>query len=311
MRAVMTNPNTTPGLALRETAQPRPAPNEALVRVQAFSLNAGETRTALETTRSYVPGWDFAGVVEQAAVDGSSPQVGAKVFGFVAEGAWAEYVAVRQGQIAEIPSGMTVAQAAALPVAGVTAMLCLEKAGAMVGRRVLITGAAGGVGRFACQLVAISGATLFAVSRRNNLRDQLIEDGVTPAEVFPTAGEAKAAGSYDVIFDSVGGDTLSIALTALAPKGICINCGNSTRQKTSFDAFEFYRVVGGGRFQSVWLGTELPEVCKATLKRLAQLVDEKRLRVPVAAVLPWTDVDAAAKRLAGQLVDGKIVLEIA
>jgi NADPH:quinone reductase-like Zn-dependent oxidoreductase len=176
---------------------------------------------------------------------------------------------------------------------------------------VLITGAAGGVGRFACQLAAISGATVFAVSRRDSLRDQLKEDGVVPTGIFPTMAEAKAAGSYDVIFDSVGGNTLSIALMALAPTGVCVNCGNSTREETRFDALEFYRVVGGGRLQSVWLGTEPPEACKAALKRLAQLVAEKRLRVPIAAVLPWTEVNTAATRLIGQMVDGKIVMEIA
>ena len=85
MRAITTNPTSILKLALLEAPQPKPASNEALVRVKAFSLNAGETRTALEATKSYVPGWDFAGVVEETAADGSSPQPGAKVFGFVAQ----------------------------------------------------------------------------------------------------------------------------------------------------------------------------------------------------------------------------------
>jgi NADPH2:quinone reductase len=311
MRAVMTNPGTVPSIGLEEVARPTPAPNEALVRVLAFSLNAGETRTALEATTRYTPGWDFAGVVEEAAADGSSSAAGAKVFGFVAQGAWAEFVKVRSGMVVEFPLGFTVAQASALPVAGVTAMVCLEKAGPLLGRRVLITGAAGGVGRFACQLAALSGASVFAVSRRTTLKDQLLEDGIAPVAIFPTMVEARTAGAYDVIFDSVGGQTLSNALMALAPKGICINCGNSERSTTSFDALEFYRLVGGGRFQSVWLGTEPPEVCRAALMRLAQLVSENRLRVPVSAVMPWSEVDVAAARLVGQSVDGKIVLEIA
>lgn len=191
MRAVITNPKTIPALTLQEAPQPRPAVNEALVRVNAFSLNAGETRTALEARSNYIPGWDFAGVVEEAAADGSSPGAGVKVFGFVTQGAWAEFVCVRSGQIVEIPSGMTIAQAAAVPVAGVTAMLCLEKAGALVGRRVLITGAAGGVGRFACQLAAISGATVFAVSRRSKLREQLRDDGLIAADALDNRSMAK------------------------------------------------------------------------------------------------------------------------
>lgn len=311
MRAVMTNPNGTPRLALGEAPRPSPATNEALVKVEAFSLNAGETRTALEATTCYIPGWDFAGTVEVSAADGSSPPAGGKVFGFVAQGSWSEFIAVRTTQMVAIPSGMTAAQAAALPVAGVTAMLCLEKAGALLGRRVLITGAAGGVGRFACQLAALSAANVFAVSRRDSLRGQLEDDGIVPGGVFSTMAEAKAAGSYDVILDSVGGDTLSLALRALSRGGICINCGNSSREQTSFDALEFYRITGGGRLHSVWLGTEPPEACMVALTRLAHMVAEKRLRVPIAAVLPWTTVDVAAARLVGQTADGKIVMEVA
>jgi NADPH:quinone reductase-like Zn-dependent oxidoreductase len=309
MRAVMTNPKAIPRLTICETSQPIQAPGQALVRVEAFSLNAGETRTALEALTSYVPGWDFAGVVEQAAPDGTSCKVGTKVFGFVHQGAWAEYVAAHAGHVAEIPPGVTIAQAAALPVAGVTAMLCLEKAGALIGRRVLITGAAGGVGRFACRLAAISGATVYGLSRRRGLQKQLEDDGVVPAGVFVDMTQAKAAGPFDVIFDSIGGDTLSLALTALARGGVCINCGNSARQPTSFDAIEVYR--SGVRLQSVWLGTERPEDCKAALVRLANLVVEGHLRTPIDTVLPWTEVDKAAVRLVGGAVDGKIVLEVA
>ena len=310
MRAILNHPNAIPQLTMHESAKPIPARDQALVRVSAFSLNAGETRTALEATTSYNPGSDFAGIVEAAAADGTSPHAGAKVFGFVLRGAWSEYVAVAAGQIAEIPSNMSFSQAAALPVAGVTAMLSLEKAGSLLGRRVLITGAAGGVGRFACQLAAIGGAKVFAVSRRNDLRERLGEDHLSPAAVFPTMAEAKAAGCYDVIFDSVGGDTLSLALTALARRGICINCGNSTRQQTSFDALEFYRGTGGGRLQGVWLGTEPLENLKAALVRLADMVAEGHLRVPIDAVLPWTDMNMAADRLMNQAVNGKIVMHI-
>ncbi|HWL86626.1 MAG TPA: hypothetical protein VNO21_12535, partial [Polyangiaceae bacterium] len=132
MRAVVTAPNAMPRLVLREAPRPDPAPNQALVKVKAFSLNAGETRAALTATNSYVPGWDFSGVVERAAVDGSSPKAGARVFGVVPLGAWAEYVAQRGGLMAETPDGVTDAQAASLPVAGATALICLEQAGALL-----------------------------------------------------------------------------------------------------------------------------------------------------------------------------------
>jgi NADPH:quinone reductase len=120
------------------------------------------------------------------------------VFGVVPQGAWAEYINARGGLMAEIPDGVANAQAAALPVAGVTALVCLEQAGALLGRSVLITGAAGGVGRFACQLAALAGATVFAVSRRPDLPQQLQGDGVQPASVF-TARASWAARRSGVI----------------------------------------------------------------------------------------------------------------
>jgi NADPH2:quinone reductase len=290
MRAVVTEPTATPRLALREVPPPRPAPNQALIQVKAFSLNAGETRTALAAATRYTPGWDFAGVVEREAADGSSPKAGTRVFGVVPQGAWAEYVAARAGHLAEI--------------------VCLEEAGALLGRRVLITGAAGGVGRFACQLAALAGAVVFAVSRRPELPRQLQEDGVHPAGVFTTMAEAKAAGAYDVILDSVGGDTLGVALTALSFGGICVNCGNSALQPTTFDARDFY-LKSNGRLHGVWLGRELAGNCTPMLTRLAALVKQGRLHTPIDAELPWVSVAEAADRLMHQGVHGKIVLGVA
>ncbi|WP_394834997.1 zinc-binding dehydrogenase [Pendulispora rubella] len=310
MRAIVTDPTSTPRLALREAPVPTAAPNEALVKVNAISLNAGETRTALEATTRYVPGWDFAGVVEKAATDGSSPVAGTRVFGVVPQGSWAERVAVRAGLIAEIPPGITDAQAASIPVAGATALLCLERAGALLGRRVLITGAAGGVGRFACQLARLAGAHVFAVSRRAELSQQLSADGVSPATVFRTMADAKAAGSYDVIVDSVGGETLALALTALSIDGICVACGNSSGALTSFDVRDLYRRAAPPRLHVLWLGTALTANCTPILARLAALVAHGQLKTPIDAELPWTEVATAAERLVAQNVHGKIVLNV-
>ena len=311
MRAVVTDPTAIPRLRLAEAPAPEPAPNQALVRVEAFSLNAGETRTALEATDSYVPGWDFAGVVEQPAADGSTPAKGARVYGVVAQGAWAEYVSADAKLMAELPDDVDYAEAAALPVAGVTALACLESAGTLLGRRVLVTGAAGGVGRFACQLAYLAGAQVFAVSTRPTLPALLREDGIPAATVFSTIAVAKEAGRYDVILDGVGGDSLATALTALAPDGVCVTFGNGSRTPTSFETRDFY-YTPGARLQGMWLGNFMiaGTDCAPMLARLAELVRGRRLRPPLDAVLPWTDIDAAAERLTGQGVDGKIVLSV-
>ena len=137
-------------LVLADVAEPTPARTEALVRVAAISLNRGEVRRASAAAEGFRPGWDFAGVVEKAAASGSGPPAGARVVGLMQVGAWAERLAARTDMIAALPDGVGFAQAACLPVAGLTALHALARRGDLLGRRVLITGASGGVGHFAC-----------------------------------------------------------------------------------------------------------------------------------------------------------------
>ncbi|MEU8346437.1 zinc-binding dehydrogenase [Spirillospora sp. NPDC048832] len=311
MRAVVTDPEHTPRLHLSDVPHPEPAPDQALIKVEAVSLNAGETRRALEATAPYVVGWDFAGVVEEPAADGSTPPKGARVYGAIPQqGAWAEYVAAPAAVLAEIPDGVTAAQAAALPIAGITALVSLESAGTLLGRRVLVTGAAGGVGRYACQLAHLAGAEVVAISRRPDLPRLLREDGV-PATVHPTIGAARDAGRYDVILDGIGGDSLGTALGALAPGGVCVSFGNGSGTPASFDPVDFYSIPGA-RLQGLWLGNLMTSGtgCGPILTRLATLVADGRLRVPIDDVLPWTSIDEAVTRLTTQTVHGKLVLKI-
>jgi NADPH:quinone reductase-like Zn-dependent oxidoreductase len=211
--------------------------------------------------------------------------------------------------MAEIPDGVSNAEAASLPIAGGTALAAMEISGPLAGGRVLITGAAGGVGRFACQFAALGDAKVFAISRRPDLDRRLRENGVEPAGVFTSIVEAKAAGVYDVILDSVGGDTLAIGLTALAPNGVCVNYGNSSRQPTTFDvrstAWPFHGI------KCVWMGREpLASNYTPIFERLVGLVQQGRVHAPIDIELPWTSVVEAAGRLLQQRVDGKIILKV-
>src|SRR5256886_17611566 len=112
------------------------------------------------------PGWDLAGELERAAADGSGPRVGARVVGLLPEGAWAERVAAPTHALAALPDKVTFAQAATLPVARLTALYALSKRGPLLGRRVLATGATGGVGAFSLRRARPAAAHGPAAPRR-------------------------------------------------------------------------------------------------------------------------------------------------
>ncbi len=117
-QAVVVDQKIPGKLVIRDVAMPQPLPSEALVGVSSISLNRGETRRSIQEEDGWRPGWDLAGVVEHAAADGSGPQTGSRVVGFLPAGAWARYVAVPSNALASLPDAVTFAQAATLPVAG-------------------------------------------------------------------------------------------------------------------------------------------------------------------------------------------------
>src|SRR3989454_8019159 len=209
--AVVVDPDAPGRLVIRSVPEPTPDRGEAIVRVRAISLNRGEVRRAGMAAAGWRPGWDLAGVVERAAADGSGPSVGARVVGFLPEGAWAQRVAVPKSALAELPDKVTLSQAATFPVAGLTALHALAKGGPLLGRRVLITGATGGVGDFAVQLARLAGAHVTANARRADQGSALKQLGAHEGGV---GEEIARSPKYDLIIDSVGGRTLGTALAA-------------------------------------------------------------------------------------------------
>ncbi|MFQ5575175.1 MAG: zinc-binding dehydrogenase, partial [Terriglobia bacterium] len=210
-------------LTVREVALPTPLPSEALVRVTATSLNRGETRRAMEAADGWCPGWDLAGVVVQAAADGSGPPTSSRVVGLLRSGSWAESVVVPTNALAKLPNAATFAQAATLPVAGLTALYSLAKRGLLLHRRVCITGATGGVGGFAIQLARLAAAEVVAQVRRPDqvaMVKQLGADAVIIGE--ETTAFAEHA-PYDLVLESVGGRCLTSALATLTKDGVCVS----------------------------------------------------------------------------------------
>lgn len=223
---------------LEEAPDPPAGAGQALVEVHASSLNRGEVFHLGGRPDGQVPGWDVAGVVRVAAADGSGPREGARVAGLArtgAHGAWAELVPVETTLLAELPGAVSFETAATVPMAGLTALRALELAGPLLGRRVLVTGAAGGVGRFAIQLARRGGASHITAVVASPERGTGIGADDIVTELTPD-GPAE-----DVILESAGGASLAAALARVAPGGAVISFGNSSDSDTTFDVNRFYR----------------------------------------------------------------------
>ncbi|MBJ7604549.1 MAG: zinc-binding dehydrogenase [Candidatus Dormibacteraeota bacterium] len=306
MRALVADPAAAGGVSIQQVAEPEPGPEEALVAVRAISLNRGELNRLAAAAPGWRPGWDIAGVVESAARTGSGPALGARVVGLLPGAAWAERVAVPATSLAELPDTVDDAQAAALPVAGLTALRMLRLGRGLVGRRVLITGAAGGVGRFAVQLARLGGAEVTAVVGSQARAVGLTELGAHQVLV----GLEDLEGRFDLILESVGGESLGRLLTAVDPLGTLVMFGNSSGARTSFDVREVYlgaavRLRGFTIFQT--LAGEPPG---RDLGYLTALVAGDRLNPQVESAQPWTDAAAALQRLRERSVSGKLVLSV-
>src|ERR1700694_37061 len=176
IRAVVVDPTAPGKLAIKPVELRDPDRDEVAVRVTAISLNRGETgRAVRQREPGWRPGWDFVGVTETAAADGSGPRPGTRVVGILPSGAWAERVNCRTHAVAALPDAVGDAEAATLPVAGLTALHALRQGGLLLGRKVLVDGASGGVGHLACQLAAAAGAFVWGHVRREEHRTAVAE----------------------------------------------------------------------------------------------------------------------------------------
>ena len=306
-RAVVVDPAAAGRLVIASVPDPTPDRGEAIVRVRALSLNRGEVRRAGQAAAGWRPGWDLAGEVERAAADGSGPRAGARVVGLLPEGAWAERVAVPTHALAELPDKVTFSQAATFPVAGLTALYSLDKGGMLLGRRVLVTGATGGVGDFAVQLARLAGAHVTAAARRSEQAASLRALG---AHEVTVGDEIPATPKYDLILDSVGGRTLGSALGALARGGVCVTFGVSATSDVTFDARSFF-VGGRATLYGFYLFVELgQEPAGIGLRRLAELVAAGQLSPHISVERPWKDIAQVAQDLMARRYPGKAVLTI-
>jgi len=301
-QAVFVDLQSPERLVIREAPIPVPLPNEALVQIKAISLNRGEVRRSFTTAPDgWRPGWDVAGEVLEPAPNGTGPQKGHRVVGLMRGGGWSELIALDNSLLAVIPEGVSYETASTLPVAGLTALHALYQGGLLLGKRVLVTGATGGVGDFALQLARLSGAITVAHLRK-------------PAEIDADEviiGSLKGHGPFDHVVESVGGETLGELLGELAVDGKIVNFGNSSGQPSTFDVSDFY-YGGGNQLYGLILFHELSRVEGADvgLARLLNLVKDGKLNPRIDVVEPFTQIAHVAQRLLDRTYQGKAVLTL-
>jgi NADPH:quinone reductase-like Zn-dependent oxidoreductase len=301
MRAVVADPDAPAGFSVAEISEPRPGPGQVLVEAHHVSLNRGDLNGARSgrVPAGSVLGSDVAGVVVRSTAGG--PPVGARVVA-LAQGAFAGRVAVDIDAVTEVPETVDLAEAATVPVAGLAAIQAV-RAGLLEtpvkGARVLITGAAGGVGRFAVQLGTYAGGHIIAVAKDGHAAE-LAELGAE--EVITDIAEL--AEPVDLVLDTVGGPQLVAAWQHLATGGSVQCIGWSSGEPAVFPP---YSTVGPAKSLSSFLIT--PPVAP-DLANLVRLLKQGSLRVKISWRGPLARIADAGQALLDRQISGKAVLDL-
>ncbi|MFD9452567.1 zinc-binding dehydrogenase [Streptomyces sp. NPDC059985] len=308
MRALLVDRSAPAGLRLGRSPDPEPAPHQALIRVAATSFNYGEIRHVLENAPDgAVLGWDAAGVVEQAAADGSGPAVGTPVTTLGQDGAWAEFRAVDTGLIGTAPAGADPGAISTIPVAGASALRALHRIGPLLGKRILVTGATGGVGRYAVQLARRGGAHVVAATGNPEAHGDSLRI-LGAHEVI--AGPGAVGAPVDGVVDLVGGRQLVDAYQALAERGTLVAVGHATDESEHFPFGAFFGDQGR---HDRSIATFFLLACTGLapdLTWLSALVSARELDPQISWRGSWGKAAEAAEALLGRRLHGKAVLDL-
>jgi NADPH:quinone reductase len=304
MLGYVTRPSGPGGIVLAEVPEPEPGKHDVVIEVGAYAVNRGELSLIERRTDGWAPGQDVAGVVISGAADGTGPAAGTRVVGIADQGGWSERVAVPAHRVAGLPDSVGFAAAASLPVAGLTALRALRTGGSLLGRKVLVTGASGGVGSFAVQLARSAGAEVSALvsgSARVGMMEAL---GVS--EVLTEIGDS--AGPFDLVLDGVGGRVLTAAVRRLAPGGLVTAYGVASGERSDVAFYDFAAAAPGGRLQGFFVYSTGEQTFGEDLGMLARMVADGSLQPRVGTPRDWRETPSAVESLRARRVAGKLVL---
>lgn len=294
-------------LTYEDAPLPTIAEDDVLIRVHAAAVNPvdwkireGHLQGFLNYELPLILGWDVSGVVEAVGTNVTTFQIGDEVYSrpnIERDGAYAEYIAVKASEVAFKPQKVDHVQAAAVPLAGITAWHCLfEAAGLTTGQRVLIHAAAGGVGSYAVQLARWKGAYVIGTASAQN-RDFLLELGANEVVDYQMTPFEEVVEAVDVVLDTIGGDVQERSWQVLKPNGMLVSIVSPPSQdraaaQQSRSAYVFIQP------RADWL-TEM-----------AQLIDAGQLKPIVETVLPLNKAAEAHQLSQSGHTRGKIVFQL-
>ena len=300
MQAIVMHETGDPDvLRYEEADRPELGDGEVLIRVHAASVNPVDwkyRRGFVETPLPTVLGNDISGTVEASRADGFAE--GDRVFGISASGGYAEYSTASAAAIARKPEAVSHEQAAAIPVAGLTAwQALLDRGGLQGGQTALVAGAGGGVGHLAVQFAKLAGGRAIGVGSTRN-RDFVLGLGADEYVDYTQQDVGEAVSSADIAFDAVGGDTTASLLPAVREGGILVTIAGAPPEEAA-------------REREVRAELMVMSPKSEQLAQIAELVADGDVRVEIAEAMPLTDVKRAHELSESGHVRGKLVLTLA
>jgi len=310
MKAILFDKKLPDRLVLRQLEKPVPGDNEVLIKIIAVSINAADYRSMRmgSIPKSKIFGADVAGRVEAVGKDIKKFKIGDEVFGDLAShgfGGFAEYVTAPEFLLALKPAGVTFTDAAAVPMAALTALQGLRNLGKIrPGQKVLIHGAGGGVGTFAVQLAKYFGAEVTAVCGPKNINivrsigaDRVIDYS---KEDFSIGGER-----YDLVLVVNGKESLFTYRRVMAPKGILVMLGGALTQIFSIMLFGWVHSLGGKKMRLLAAKANAED-----LEFIISLVEKGKLKPVIDKTFPLEETAQAMQYLNQGHARGKVVINV-